>query len=154
MPTGSCTCSHCVSACKHIPGIFHPVEALRAIRSGYADDLMTVWVHDDNRSYKLRQQWRVIMPITAPTADMRRDGFDPRRRLEPWEANGRCIFLNVDDRCEIHDSGFKPVECRHALLCAPDDADKQHDRALAAWASPVGRFVLDLWKRELERVGL
>jgi Fe-S-cluster containining protein len=155
MPVDSCICEQCVSACKRIPGLFHPTEALRAIRAGYADDLMSVWASDEHRYYSLRRHWRVLMPISAPPPYIRQsEFFDPRRRRGGFEAVGRCIFLNVDNRCEIHDSGFKPVECRHALLCKSVNTDRQHDGAKAAWDSPVGRFVLDLWKRELERIGL
>lgn len=152
--TTSCTCKSCISACKRIPGLFHPVEALAAIRAGMARDLMVVWVDNEARSAKLRRQWRVIMPLSAPSLAIRKDpAFDPHRRRETWEANGRCVFLNVDDRCEIHDSGYKPIECRAAMLCASDDekVDRKHASAKAAWNTPVGRFVVNLWRGEIDR---
>jgi Fe-S-cluster containining protein len=153
MPVESCTCKDCISACKRIPGIFHPIEALRAIRAGHVDDLMMVGVEEGRKGWKwAREEWWVLMPVSAPPAAVREfRTINPHERREVFEAAGRCVFLNVDGRCAIHDSGFKPTECRAALLCRDGKSkapDRKHESTKQAWRSPVGAAVIGIWRRE------
>lgn len=150
----TCTCAACISACKRTPGIPTPIEALKAIRAGHADDLMMVTRERDRRGWKWgRDLWPVLMPVSTPPSYMTEfRTINRHRRDEQYQAAGRCVFLNADDRCEIHDSGFKPTECRQALLCSLKK-DRVHDDVAASWDSPVGRAVITIWKRHLPTAG-
>jgi hypothetical protein len=139
-----CTCTHCVSACKRVPGIPTPLEALRAIRAGLADDLMMVYRERDKRGWKWgRHEWPILMPVSEPPEYARAE-VAKHYRNEWFKAGGRCVFLNVDERCEIHDSGFKPAECRASMLCE-NNRDKRHENIAALWDTTVGRLVIGIW---------
>jgi len=147
----SCSCAKCASACRRIPGIFHPIEALRAIRAGLADDIMEVGVENyDRKSGQPRITWSVLMPRSHAMPFVEPAPLRNYRR-EPFYAAGRCVFLDADERCEIHDRGFKPIECRAALACKRVEAIPQYDSAKAAWRSFVGVTVVKIWTTELKR---
>jgi len=163
-----CTCSDCVSACERIPGVFTPLEALRAIRAGYALRIMSCEFHfppSGGRMFWQMPTYSVLMPLALPrpsdaprsncidaawTHPMDQGHF----RRDPMSASGRCTFLKRK-RCEIHRSGFKPAECRAALICAPEQVraplrmtDAQR---LGPWQTRVGELVISIWKRQLKR---
>lgn len=139
-----CSCVHCVRACRRIPGVFHPVEALRAVRAGLASDLMLAPTYEQ----VTRQMITALMPVSLSFyTDVNRAAVNHRSCQD--HAAGPCTFLNADERCEIHDTGFKPMECRKAVLCGPKE--DPGDRERLAWLTPVGRHVINIWKRELAR---
>ncbi len=150
MPIGSCTCPLCVSACYRVPGLFTPLEALRAVRDGFADDMMVRWDSEDGPYSNRRQQWQSLMPRSFPVEYS--VGPSPARnsRIDPFYCAGRCVFLNAANRCDIHDSGFKPLECRQALICDDNSARAPAGMSIRAmWNTSVGRHVVAIWKREL-----
>lgn len=150
MPIDSCTCPHCVAACRRVPGLFTPLEALRAVREGFADDMMVRWDSEEGPYSNRRQQWQSLMPRSHPIDHP--FGPPPARnsRVDPFYCAGRCVFLNVDNRCAIHDSGFKPFECRSALICDNNSARAPTSASIRAmWNTSVGRHVVAIWKREL-----
>ena len=138
-----CRCEKCISGCRRMPGLFAPAQATQAIEAGLADRLMAVGYHDDRGTY------RALAPLTSP-----KDGvyhptaITPHLRLETASAKGRCTFFTADDRCEIHASGFKPLECASALLCKTSGGDVASNTEIRdAWASPEGRRVIAVWER-------
>lgn len=157
----SCTCPQCASACARIPGIMTPLEALKAIRAGLADDLMARWDtnYDSDRSWvRCGNPWRVLMPRSVLSREVERSMIDlglplppKHHRTDAYACTGRCVFFTRDSLCSIHDSGFKPAECRATLTCKRETADRQHDNTKAAWASWVGQAVVKIWQRELEK---
>lgn len=150
MPIESCTCPHCVAACRRVPGLFTPLEALRAVREGFADDIMSRWDTDYSKPWKSRDQWLSLLPRSLPIEHP--FGHSPARnhRSDPFYCAGQCVFLNVDRRCEIHDSGFKPFECRSALICDNNSARAPTSASIRTmWNTSVGRHVVAIWKREL-----
>ena len=65
---------------------------------------------------------------------------------------GRCTLLNNDDRCSIHDSGFKPIQCRLTLVCGKDDDPPSDNKTIAAlWKTPEAQEIVSTW---LEAHGL
>lgn len=58
---------------------------------------------------------------------------------------GRCTFLTDEERCEVHGSGYKPVQCRAALGCE----EKQMDNYTVArmWDSDAARVLVEQWKK-------
>lgn len=147
----SCTCSQCAAACRHIPGLFTPLEALRAIRAGHATDLMVVGYRPEKRNGRAwGETFEAMMPRSYPSRP-RGSGttpIDPHERRDNYDAAGTCIFFNVDNLCEIHDSGFKPFECRGSKLCKPEVGVTDEQR-LGPWQTAVGRLVIKIWRDEL-----
>lgn len=133
----SCTCEACAGACKRIPGVFAPLEALRAVRAGLAP-----------RMVETRMEGHfVLMPLA------RADGWQESEghfRDGAYDARGRCTFLSGSDRCELHDTKFKPKECREALLCGETAGAREVDRNLeASWDTRVGHLVRKIWHKAL-----
>lgn len=152
MKTISCTCPHCVSACKRVPGLFTPVEALAAVRAGLADDMMARWDDNDQRG-GLRCEWQSLMPRSIPIPiPFGNPPLQRNTRRDAFYCAGRCVFLNVDNRCAIHDFGFKPIECRSALLCGDGHSESVNADVRRMWNTPVGRYVVAIWKRELAAI--
>lgn len=142
--TKGCRCSECVAACHFMPGVFHPVEALKAIRAGFASDMMSVTIGGKKRDGRAREDdFDVLMPRSIPPVPVPAGSRYRHHRNSTWDANGRCIFLNIDDGCEIHDSGFKPHECRNSYLCRKIDAGLN---IRDTWKTPVGMIVLSIWR--------
>lgn len=95
MEQSSCDCDKCKSLCKSAPGIGTPAE-MQAIRdAGLGHKLLPT-------AYLSLSQYGIpVIDITAPK--MTEQG---------------CAFLDELGRCELHDKGLKPLECRlqsHAL---------------------------------------
>lgn len=66
---------------------------------------------------------------------------------------GTCVFL-VDDRCQmIHDSGFKPIQCRTSLACQPDESSSREFNLETAerWNNPEAQALVREW---MAKVGL
>jgi len=138
-----CQCERCRSACTRMPGLFTPDEALKAIAAGLADRLMAVGYHDDRGTY------RALAPLTEPIAGVYLPtAITPHFRLETAAAKGRCTFFTADRLCEIHQSGFKPMECAGALLCRSGPANNGAIRD--AWAGREGRQVVSQWEKTRE----
>jgi len=149
-----CTCADCVAACRRVPGIFHPTEALRAIRAGYAARIMASWRGGEyKRGQKRPESFLVLSPWSHWPDYMRVTLTGIRKpshiRNDAFDCHGRCTFLK-NERCEIHASGFKPAECRSALLCKKhgDRPIMTDDQCFGPWDTPVGRRVIQIWKRE------
>ena len=56
---------------------------------------------------------------------------------------GRCTFLE-DDRCSIHDSGFKPKQCRECLGCQKHNGPDNYEMA-RHWDTKEGKEALAVW---------
>lgn len=150
----SCTCEECVSACAFNPGIFLPAEAKLAIEAGYAKRMMLY-----NEVVPMRSgRGRVVAYLMPAVPHMggKSDGpmtFGQAMLLVVGgRGRGKCTFLTRAGRCRIHDSGFKPAECRGYLGCGPHDAkvDEKRDRLIRSWTTPEGRAVIDQWRAALE----
>jgi Fe-S-cluster containining protein len=138
----SCTCRGCVTCCYVQPGWMTPVEAERAINAGLASKLMRDWLPiSAGRAY-------VLCPATAGHGG--RDAPEPTqadlRHTEagPIVIRGRCGFLNVKQRCAIHGSGFKPVQCRLSSCFGDRSPDKREIAAM--WDSDHGRELFARWQ--------
>lgn len=135
----SCVCDLCVQACETVPGWMLPDEAARAMDAGLTGRLMLNWENilpNDRRLY-------FLMPAVIGHEGAADEG-DP--------VDGRCTFFvrsrRAKGRCSIHDSGFKPVGCRTALLCGVGYGEDPY-KVLAAWNTDEGRAVVARWKQLL-----
>lgn len=144
----SCECAECVANCKRYPGWFTPDEAKRAIDAGYANRLMRdYWEGEKTPIY-------VLAPavVGCEGGDIQPDDawIGAQRGLMAWVLGevypGRCTFL-ADDKCAIHDSGFKPIQCRTAFC--QDTENKLWKSKLDVadlWNTEEGHAVLALWE--------
>lgn len=125
---GSCKCSVCVGACEKNPGWMSPPEAMRAIAAGYGGQLMVDW-WEPSANYGNDERIYLLCPASAGhQADMA-----PEMSFFDFSfTKGRCTFLE-DGLCAIHDSGFKPMQCRTMI----------HDEEQSGYASNME--MIRLW---------
>lgn len=153
----SCTCSKCARACEHNPGWMTPDEALAAVEAGHAVRLMLDWLEPSD---EVGNEDRI--PILCPASEGYEGEDAPEMPEEdfitlifsPW-FKGRCTFLTPDSKCEIHDSGFKPLECREALSCNPskEAAMNLHAQVIPRmWDTDEGRRAVSAWRNALTLV--
>ncbi len=137
-----CTCHQCVRACHLNPGWPTPEEAEKAIEAGHAGRLMLDWWVDFPGNIE----------ILCPASE----GFEGERAPEPEEGfiamfsgwcKGRCTFLTSDNKCEIHQSGFKPQECREALVCSSIGGFAEHKKVAMLWNTDEARSLIERWKK-------
>lgn len=105
------TCNRCVNACKTKPGWFAPGEVEKVAE--YLDISLAElfktklgvdwWEADDFIDHDVF----LLAPATV--------GYEGQ--MYPGNPHGRCVFLGLDDRCQIHP--VKPKECRETW-CGED----------------------------------
>jgi hypothetical protein len=108
-----------------VPGWMTPEEAMKAIEVGFAPRLSAVI------------EGNAI--AVAPSVVGNEGRPTPHRP-------GWCTFLTEDRLCEIHDSGFKPIECRTGFGCRMDHPDMpsvedMHDM----WNTSEGADAVAAW---------
>lgn len=140
----SCRCKSCVSCCETFPGWMNPEDAMKAIESGYGDRLMLDWLYAD-ADEGFENDVEVLTPASV--------GYESRKAPEMpslgvffgWD-KGRCTFLSRGKLCQIHDSGFKPQQCRETIACE----DKGPDNFVMAqlWNTECGRATVASWKSQ------
>lgn len=151
MTVDSCKCRACVDACKHMPGWMTPLEATAAIEAGMARDLMMDWFEPD-----LKYGNRIRIFVLCPAAEDHRGSkaaemdelFPENRGFMTFFAAAvpqRCVLLKKD-RCSIHDSGFKPSQCKAALGCNTKVGLDKVDM-IAAWDTDDGRALISRWEK-------
>lgn len=121
----TCACPACVGCCEEVPGWFTPEEASAAIDAGLASRLSLV-----------RERGNFAI---APS----RIGCEGAEVLHD---RGACTFLKRGGHCEIHESGFKPIECRTGFGCKPGPDYPSIDRMHAMWESDAGQACLEKWR--------
>lgn len=151
----SCVCKECIDCCHNNPGWMTPDEATKAIKAGLSNKLMRDW--SEPRDAILDQKENVYLLCPASKGCGGKDAPETPNNvylLSDW-SKGTCELLKRN-RCTIHNSGFKPAECREALPCRqPDDADDAKTRQLrydlvVQWNTPKGKNVLKLWEQKLK----
>ncbi|MBK8094778.1 MAG: hypothetical protein IPK32_23125 [Verrucomicrobiaceae bacterium] len=63
-----------------------------------------------------------------------------------WVKKGRCTFLE-NDRCTLHDSGFKPKQCRESLGCQTKTGPDNYEMA-RHWDTEAGQAALARWEEK------
>jgi hypothetical protein len=141
-----CSCGQCVSLCERNPGWMTPDEAMKAIAAGHRNRLMRDWLEpcselgNDERIYLL-----AAASIGCEGADAPEFGLmDMMDMLMGNCSKGQCTFLK-DGLCEIHQTDYKPKQCRESLGCehsGPDNYEmarlwntNEGLKALAAWSN-------------------
>lgn len=132
----ACSCKLCKAQC-HRPGWMTVEEAKAAIAAGYGDRLMIDYLHLGGDQF---------IGVLCP-AYTGREG-----KLAEWSGGvGGCVLQTADGLCEIHDSGFKPLECRTASH-DPSKAKRRpgniKEDIAREWMSLEGVLLLRLWHDE------
>lgn len=131
----SCTCAECVACCTRTPGWFAPGEAEKAA------ELIGMPFDEFREKYLVQDYWvgDPDIPVLAPGKVGVEEQALGAQRPVSWGyafARGRCVFLNEDDRCRIHEA--KPMECRGALACGSGDRSCDRSEIVKMWER-VGR---------------
>jgi Fe-S-cluster containining protein len=144
----SCTCSACVRNCERNPGWMSLEEAEKAIGAGMATRLMRDWLEADGelgnkaRIYVLSAASIGHEGTDAPEIDF----ADALMMLMGTEwTKGRCTFLK-NNLCQIHDSGFKPQQCRESMGCKEEPGPDNFAMA-RQWNTEEGRALVARWEK-------
>ena len=61
-------------------------------------------------------------------------------------AHRGCTFLD-DNRCELHGTGFQPLECRFCHHDRPGQGPQCHTDIEKEWTTPQGRALVVRWSK-------
>ncbi len=125
-PSTPCACETCVRFCLR-PGWWTVEEANRALGAGYGNRMMLEMAPD--------RSFGVLSPaFRGCERDFSRDIYAPRG----------CTFLR-NGRCELHGTGFQPLECRFCHHDRPGRGERCHADIRREWNSPPGKALVVLW---------
>jgi Fe-S-cluster containining protein len=126
-----------VTACQNVPGWFLPREAKLAIEAGHAQSMMLDKWYEDSHE---RWVW-----VLAP-ASINNGGRTAPARFWFLHEGEICVFLK-NERCAIHDSGFKPVECRKYSCTTNSGIERRVIKRF--WNTEFGKAVVNQWREAL-----
>lgn len=134
-----CKCKACVTACERNPGWFGLDDAEAALNAGYGDRMMLDWLTDYPDSVY------VLAPASIGFAKSLAPEGDFAGMLAGRWCKGECVLL-LNGLCTIHQTGFKPAQCR--ALTHKSSMDNYE--AADPWNSDRGRALVARWKEEVE----
>lgn len=135
-PSKPCGCTVCLAYCKR-PGWWTVAEAGRALVAGYGNRMMLEIAPEGT--------FGVLSPAFY--------GCEGDFALQVHASRG-CNFLK-QDRCELHGTGFQPLECRFCHHNRTGMGPKCHADLEVNWETAAGRALVERWLRDtglLERV--
>jgi len=153
-----CACDACKNICQRNPGWPTPEEARLAIEAGYANRYMKDWFErwtdegDADPIYIICPASEFHEGQLAPDFP---DGIDGIFAAISGWTKGPCVLHDASGMCEIHDSGFKPLQCRQALGCSAEeqlfykegkDSRAWNKEMADKWDTDEGRAVVRLWE--------
>lgn len=114
-----CSCNKCVNMCKTAPCNGTPEEMTAIIEAGYGDKLMiTVLANPIVQATINKPFIKVIAPV-----------YDNEKK--------QCVFLDDNNKCQLHDSGLKPSEGKFAnckITTAPYKKPTPLQLVILTWA--------------------
>jgi hypothetical protein len=125
-PSPPCACDICVSYCKR-PGWWTLKEAERAVDSGFASRMMLEMAPD--------RSFGVLAPAFKGS-----EGFFA---LQETASQG-CNFLK-NNLCELHGTGYQPLECRVCHHEQPGRGPMCHADIELEWNTPAGKALVERW---------
>jgi hypothetical protein len=72
-------------------------------------------------------------------------GCEMRFAYNEYASKG-CTFL-IDEKCELHGTGYQPLECRYCHHERPGMGPKCHADIEKDWNTPAGRSLVVKWSR-------
>ena len=127
-PSDPCGCDVCLAYCRR-PGWWSVSECSKAIQAGHAPRMMLELSPD--------RSFGVVSPAFA--------GNEGDFALQKHAAAG-CTFLR-EGRCQLHGTGFQPLECRHCHHDRPGAGPLVHAALERDWMTPAGQAVVERWAR-------
>ena len=127
-PSEPCACEICLAYCRR-PGWWTVEEAAGAIAAGYGGRMMLEMAPD--------RSFGVLSPAFK--------GCEVNFALDVYSGRG-CTFLK-DDRCELHGTGFQPLECRFCHHDRPGMGPKCHADVERDWNTSRGRVLVVRWAK-------
>jgi len=125
-PSEPCSCNKCVSFCIR-PGWWTVEEAAKAINAGMANRMML----EVSPGYS----FGVLSPAFK--------GNECAFAYQIFAKQG-CTFLK-DNRCELFNTGFEPLECRYCHHDRPGLGKKCHHDIEKTWNTAIGKELVVLW---------
>jgi hypothetical protein len=127
----ACSCDVCIIYCKR-PGWWTVAEASNALEAGYGDRMMLEMSPD--RAFG----------VLAPAYKGSERHFGVRPASDP-----RCTFL-VSERCELHGTGYQPLECRVCHHSRPGLGPRCHADIEREWNTAAGRALVVKWSNRTD----
>ncbi len=125
-PSPPCSCDICRNYCKR-PGWWTVDEAARAIEAGYGKRMM------------LEMAPELTFGVLSPAFK----GCEVRFSYNEYAFAG-CTFL-VNDKCELHGTGYQPLECRYCHHERVGMGPYCHADIEKDWNTEVGRSLIVRW---------
>ncbi len=134
-PSPPCSCDVCRAYCRR-PGWWTVKEADRALKAGYGMRMMLEVPGD--------LSFGVLSPAFR--------GCEGNFALNEYARYG-CCFLSKG-LCQLHGTGFEPLECRFCHHDRQGQGQMCHDAIEKDWHTPLGQqlvwdwaAMVNLWKR-------
>lgn len=125
-PSKPCGCEVCLSYCKR-PGWWTVEEASKAIDAGYANRMM------------LEVSPEMTFGVLSPAFKGCEAGF----ALNEYASSG-CNFFK-GNLCELHGTGFQPLECRFCHHERTGLGKKCHIDIEKDWNTQIGQKLVARW---------
>lgn len=125
-PSEPCACEICLQYCVR-PGWWTPDEAGEVLRTAYAQRIML--------EVSPERTFGVLSPAFR--------GCEKNFATQECAANG-CNFLK-DGRCELHGTGYQPLECRFCHHDRVGQGLECHSAIEAEWNTPKGKNIVNKW---------
>jgi len=125
-PSPPCNCEICRSYCQR-PGWWTITQAYQAIEAGYARRMMLEMSPD--------YSYGVLAPAFRGCEGKFATNFFAKRG---------CTFF-TDGNCEIHSTGFLPLECAFCHHTRKGQGEICHADIGKQWNTPAGQTLVVLW---------
>jgi len=125
-PSEPCGCDICKAYCNR-PGWWTVTEAENALRTGYGSRMMLEISQDFT--------FGVLSPAFF--------GCEGNFALQTHAHRGCCFLRN--GLCQLHDTGFQPLECRFCHHARTGQGALCHAALEKDWRSPEGQHLVSLW---------
>ena len=129
-PSEPCGCEICRSYCIR-PGWWTVEEAAQAIKAGYGSRMMLEISPD--------RSFGVLSPAFR--------GCEQKYALQEYSYNG-CNFLK-NELCELHGTGFEPLECLFCHHLRKGLGQKCHTDIEKDWRTPAGQILVKKWIEQI-----
>lgn len=131
-PSEPCSCEICRSYCMR-PGWWSVNEASQAIKAGLGNRMM------------LEISPEMTFGVLSPAFK----GCEGNYALQEYAGNG-CNFMK-NGLCELHGTGYEPLECRYCHHLRIGLGQKCHAAIEKDWQTPAGLSLVKSWIEQRTR---